>query len=57
MANEQKGSFDKKEIYKSLRDIALFLEGLKMGKGDIIPLGTRDLDALWAALQHFESEK
>jgi len=49
--------FNKDEIRKSLRDIALFLEGLKLGKGDILPLGTRDLDALWAALQSLEPTK
>lgn len=41
---------------KSLRNIAMFLEGIKQGKGNIIPLGTNDLDELWKAIEYFNKK-
>jgi len=38
---------------QSLSSIAIFLEGMKAGKGgDILPLGTNDLTALWDAIKY-----
>ena len=34
----------------SLRDIAIFLEGYKLGKGNILPLGTILIDDLWTVI-------
>ena len=35
----------------SIRDIALYLEGIKQGRGgDILPLGTHHLEELWGAM-------
>ena len=35
----------------SLRDIALLLEGMKIGKGNLLPLGTIALDDLWSVIR------
>jgi hypothetical protein len=35
----------------SLRDIALYLEGMKAGKGNLLPLGTIVLDDLWSVIK------
>jgi len=43
------------EMREHLRNIAIFLEGFKLGKGNILPLGTNHLDSLWAAIQTLES--
>ena len=40
----------------SLRDIAIYLEGIKEGKGNLYPLGTIVLDDLWSAIR-FLKEK
>ena len=45
---------EKKQRRQSLRDIALFLEGIKFAKGDLLPLGTKDLEAIWAVIQSLE---
>ena len=34
----------------SLRHIAIYLESIKHGRGNILPLGTADLDNLWVAI-------
>lgn len=46
---------EKKERREKLMDIALFLEGMKQAKGDLLPLGTLHLDALWAVIQSLET--
>lgn len=33
-----------------LKEIAIFLEGIKAGKGNIQPLGTVHLESLWNAI-------
>ena len=39
----------------SLRDLALFLEGMKLGRGgNIQPLGTIVIDDLWATIKYME---
>lgn len=51
---------DKNEIritISSLERIALFLEGMKAGKGDLLPLGTEDLEQLWTAMKYLEDYK
>ena len=35
----------------SLSKIAIFLEGYKLGKGNIQPMGTYDLEQLWNAIK------
>jgi len=40
---------------ESLSKIALFLEGVKLGRGgDIQPLGTYDLEQLWNAVKFLQ---
>lgn len=38
-----------------LKELAIYLEGLKAGKGDILPLGQAHLDALWIAVKGWQS--
>lgn len=40
-----------------LKNIAIFLEGFKLGKGDILPLGTFDLGELWNAIDYIKRQK
>jgi len=36
---------------RSLSNIAFFLEGFKLAKGNIYPLGTFDLEQLWEVIK------
>jgi hypothetical protein len=38
-----------------LRDIALYLEGLKAGKGDLLPLGLTHLKELWLVVKDYQA--
>ncbi len=43
---------------ESLIKIAIFLEGIKQGKGgNILPLGNNDLEQLWKAISILENDK
>lgn len=37
-----------------IRDIALYLEGLKAGKGDLLPLGNIHLEELWKVVREYK---
>ena len=41
---------------KSLSDIAIYLSGIKDGKGDLLPLGTIVLDDLWSAIRYLQGD-
>ena len=41
----------------SLRIIAVYLEGIKIGKGSLHPLGLHDLEQLWNAVNYFQNIK
>lgn len=41
---------------KSLKNIAIFIEGIKQGKGNIMPLGTNDMEELWKAIEYFNKK-
>lgn len=41
--------------HTSLVKIAVYLEGIKHGKGDIYPLGNYDLQQLWAAIDKLKT--
>ena len=41
---------------KPLVDIAIFLSGIKMGKGDLLPLGTDHLDQLWNVIKYLQGD-
>ena len=34
---------------QQLREVAFYLEGLKKGQGNLLPLGTAHLETLWYA--------
>lgn len=38
-----------------LRDIAIYLEGLKAGKGDLLPLGSIHLSELWKVVKDYQN--
>ena len=35
---------------RELREIAIYLEGVKKGKGNLLPLGISHLNTLWKAI-------
>lgn len=41
---------------KSLSDLAIYLSGLKDGKGNLLPLGTIVLDELWDAVKYLQGD-
>ena len=41
---------------RSLRDLAIYLSGLKDGKGDLYPLGLCKLGNLWDAIKYLEGD-
>lgn len=40
----------------SLKDLAIYLEGIKAGKGDLLPLGTIVLDELWNVIKYLQGD-
>lgn len=54
---EEKSSQEIKTIStKCLADLALYLSGLKDGKGNLLPLGTIVLDELWATIKYLQGD-
>lgn len=41
---------------QSLKNIAIYLSGVKDGKGDLLPLGTIVLEDLWDAVKYLEGD-
>lgn len=60
MSNKMVSDIPQRERYfaniQSLRDLAIFLEGYKLGKGNLLPLGTICLDDLWNTIRELNSE-
>jgi hypothetical protein len=43
---------------ESLKKLAIFLEGMKQGRGgDILPLGNHDLEQLWNTISFLEGNE
>lgn len=40
----------------SLKDLAIYLSGVKDGKGSLLPLGTIVLDDLWNAIKYLQGD-
>lgn len=40
----------------SLKDLAIYLSGVKDGKGNLLPLGTVVLDDLWSAIKYLQGD-
>lgn len=40
----------------SLKDLAIYLSGVKDGKGNLLPLGTIVLDDLWNAIKYLQGD-
>jgi hypothetical protein len=41
---------------QSLKDLAIYLSGVKEGKGNLLPLGTIVLDDLWNAIKYLQGD-
>ena len=41
---------------KSLKDLAIYLSGIKDGKGNLLPLGTIVLEDLWNAIKYIDGD-
>lgn len=41
---------------KSISDLAIYLSGVKDGKGNLLPLGTIVLDDLWDAVKYLQGD-
>lgn len=41
---------------KSLSDLAIYLSGVKDGKGNLLPLGTEVLDDLWDVIRYLRGD-
>ena len=56
--NEAKTEIIKKNVeVDSLKKVAIFLEGVKQGRGgNIQPLGTNDLEQLWNAIAFLQGD-
>ena len=42
---------------QSLKDLAIYLSGVKDGKGNLLPLGTIVLEDLWDVIKYIEGDK
>ena len=40
----------------SLKDLALYLSGMKDGKGNLLPLGTVVLEDLWGTIKYLQGD-
>lgn len=55
--NEENTSQEKQVIsIGSLKDLAIYLSGVKDGKGNLLPLGTIVLDNLWDAIKYLQGD-
>lgn len=41
---------------KQLSDLAIYLSGMKDGKGNLLPLGTIVLEELWATIKYLQGD-
>jgi len=41
---------------QSLKDLAIYLSGVKDGKGNLLPLGTIVLEDLWEAVKYLQGD-
>ena len=41
---------------KSLSELAIYLEGVKQGKGNLLPLGTEHLEQLWKTIKYLRGD-
>jgi len=48
---EGKSDIQKIKI-QDLRELAIYLEGLKRGQGNLYPLGTVNLETLWETIKY-----
>jgi len=54
---EEQAKQEKTEIStQSLKDLAIYLSGVKDGKGNLLPLGTIVLEDLWDAIKYIEGD-
>lgn len=57
MKDKNQPKQDRKMINtQSLKDIAIYLSGVKDGKGSLLPLGTIVLEDLWNAIAYLDGD-
>ena len=58
MEKENAKTSQEKQIVntRSLTEIAIYLSGLKDGKGNLLPLGTIVLEDLWGAIKYLQGD-
>ena len=57
MRKQDTPSMEKKIVTtKSLSELAIYLEGIKAGKGNLLPLGTEHLEQLWGAIKFLRGD-
>ncbi len=57
MDDEAKKSYKEPPNIEDLKEIAIFLEGIKQGKGNILPLGFIQLESLWDIYKDLRAKK
>ena len=57
--NEEKTEISRQQVeLDSLKKVAIFLEGVKQGRGgDLLPLGNNDLEQLWNAISFLQGDE
>ena len=57
MTPEPQASQDKKMVgTSSLKDLAIYLSGVRDGKGNLLPLGTIVIEDLWNAIKYLQGD-
>ena len=54
--NEKKAFRQEPDVFEHLKEIAIYLEGIKQGKGNIQPLGFIHIESLWDVYKTFKFE-
>jgi len=55
--NKEEASMERKIISThSLAELAIYLEGVKAGKGNLLPLGTEHLEQLWMTIKFLRGD-
>ena len=56
MKNKEPGQEIVRPSTKELSDLAYYLDGMYVGKGDILPLGRIHIDNLWLAIRYLQRQ-
>ena len=56
MKTDEQGMNKKIISTHPLAELAIYLEGVKAGKGNLLPLGTEHLEQLWGAIKYLQGD-